>query len=204
MLPNAVDSTFFDVKSTQSPDALPVVLCVGAVCQRKNQNAFIRALDPLAARQPFRLVFLGGGQAQDPFVREFFDLLRTRAWCEHHGFVNREQLKTWLGEATLLALPSLEDNCPMTVLEAAAAGVPVVAANVGGVPDLIEDGRTGWLCDPLDAASMGGAVEKILSQPERARNLAAAARQAARERFHPLIIARRHLEIYREVLGARR
>ena len=136
-------------------------------------------------------------------MREFFDLLRTRSWCEHHGFVDRQRLKTWLGEATLLALPSLEDNCPMTVLEAAAAGVPVVAANVGGVPDLIEDGRTGWLCDPLDAASMVGAVEKILSQPEQARNLAAAARQAARERFHPLIIARRHLEIYREVLGSK-
>ena len=204
IVPNAVDAGFFDVRPAIPPDCPPVILCVGAISRRKNQNAFIRALDPLAARQPFRLVFLGGALAGDSFVREFFDLLQTRSWCEHHGFVNREQLKTWLGEATLLALPSLEDNCPMTVLEAAAAGVPVVAANVGGVPDLIEDGRTGWLCDPLDAASMGGAVEKILSQPERARNLAAAARQAARERFHPLIIARRHLEIYREVLGARR
>jgi len=84
-----------------------------------------------------------------------------RPWCEHHGFVDRTQLKTWLRGATLLALPSLEDNCPMTVLEAAAAGVPVMAANVGGVPDLVADGKTGLLCDPLDAASMGGAVEKF-------------------------------------------
>ena len=88
----------------------------------------------------------------------------------------------------------------MTVLEAAAAGVPVVAANVGGVPDLVADGRTGLLCDPLEAASMSGAVEKFLTQPELARTLAVEASRQARERFHPAVIARRHLEIYQEVL----
>jgi glycosyltransferase involved in cell wall biosynthesis len=105
-------------------------------------------------------------------------------------------LKARLREATLLALPSLEDNCPMAVLE---AGV----ARVGGVPDLIEDGRTGLLCDPQNAASMSGAVEKLLEQPSLARTLAAEANRRARERFHPLTIARRHLEIYREVLNNR-
>lgn len=203
VVPNAVDQSFFDVQPEINPGGPPVILCVGAICFRKNQNAFIRALDPLAARKKFRLVFLGAGLSGHPDVREFFELLRTRPWCEHHGFVDRDQLKTWLRGATLLALPSLEDNCPMTVLEAAAASVPVVAANVGGVPDLIADGQTGLLCDPLSAASMGGAVEKILAQPELARPLAAAARRNALACFHPAVVARRHLEIYREVLGLR-
>jgi glycosyltransferase involved in cell wall biosynthesis len=202
LLPNAVDRRFFDVQP-QPPADLPVIVCVGFISLRKNQNAFIRALDPLAAKLKFRLVFLGQTMRVDPYATEFFDLLRTRPWCEHHGFVDREKLQGWLRESTLLALPSLEDNCPMTVLEAAAAGVPVVAANVGGVPDLVEDGKTGLLCDPLDAASMRGAVEKILAQPELGRELAAEARRQARERFHPTVIARRHLEIYREVLATR-
>ena len=150
------------------------------------------------------MVFLGATFPEDPCAQEFFELLRTRPWCEHHGFVDREKLKVWLRGAALLALPSLEDNCPMTVLEAAAAGVPVVAANVGGVPDLIEDGKTGLLCDPLDAASMGGAVEKILTRPELARALAVEANRQAQARFHPAVIARRHLEIYREVLNTGR
>jgi glycosyltransferase involved in cell wall biosynthesis len=203
VVPNAVDGSFFAVQPEIDPGQRPVILCVGAIGHRKNQNAFIRALDPLAAQRKFRLVFLGAGWSHDPNVREFFELLRTRPWCEHHGFVDRGQLKTWLRGATLLALPSLEDNCPMTVLEAAAAGVPVVAANVGGVPDLVADGKTGLLCDPLDAGNMRGAVEKILSQPALARVLAAEARQSALERFHPAVIARRHLEIYREVLKSR-
>lgn len=203
VVPNAVDQTFFDVQPEIVPGAPPVILCVGAISYRKNQNAFIRALDALAARRKIRLVFLGVGWAHDPYVHEFSELLRTRPWCEHHGFVDRTQLKTWLRGATLLALPTLEDNCPMTVLEAAAVGVPVVAANVGGVPDLITEGKTGLLCDPLNAASMGDAVEKILAQPELARALKTEAKRSALERFHPLVIAQRHLEIYREVLGQR-
>ena len=203
VVPNAVDESFFNVPPEIQPDQPSVILCVGAISHRKNQNAFIRALDPLAARKKIRLVFLGAEWQKDPYVHEFFALLRTRPWCEHHGFVDRTRLKTWLRGATLLALPSLEDNCPMTVLEAAAASVPVVAANVGGVPDLIADGKTGLLCDPLNAASMGGAVEKILAQPALARALVVEAKRSARERFHPAVVARRHLEIYHEVLGTR-
>ncbi len=201
LLPNAVDQDFFEVRPESNRAAPPVILCVGVVCMRKNQNAFIRALDPLAAAQKIRLVFLGLATRDDPYGREFFELLRTRPWCEHHGFVDRDQLKTWFRGTTLLALPSLEDNCPMTVLEAAAAHVPVAAANVGGVPDLVTDGKTGLLFDPHNVRDMGGAVEKILTQPDLARNLAAEAGQGAQQRFHPSIIAQRHLEIYREVLG---
>lgn len=200
LVPNAVNAGFFEVRPEINPEPPPVILCVGAISRRKNQNAFIRALDPLAAKHRFRLVFLGAGFPDDPCVQEFFEMLPARPWCEHRGFVDREQLKTWLRGAALLALPSLEDNCPMTVLEAAAAGVPVVAANVGGVPELVEDGRTGLLCDPLAAASMSGAVEKFLTQPELARALAAEANRQARERFHPKVVAQRHLEIYREIL----
>ena len=203
VLPNAVHDSFFPVEPEIDLGSPPVILCVGGICLRKNQNAFIRALDPVAAKHKLRLVFLGGLARDEPYGREFFQLLQTRPWCEHGGFVDREKLKMWLRGATLLALPSLEDNCPMTVLEAMAAGVPVVAANVGGVPDLIVDGKTGLLCDPHDADSMGGAVEKLLMQPPLARALAFAANQSAHERFHPAVIARRHLEIYREVLNTR-
>jgi len=88
----------------------------------------------------------------------------------------------------------------MVVLEAMAAGVPVVAANVGGVPDLVSDGKTGVFCDPHDGVTMGNAVEKILAQKDLARTLAANARLEAKNRFHPAVIARQHLEVYQDVL----
>ena len=201
VVPNAADAGFFEIKN--QPSLPPIILCIGFISVRKNQNAFIRALDPLAAGRKFRLVFIGGFAEGHPYSREFFELLKTRAWCEHVNFMPHAALKAHLSNATLVALPSLEDNCPMAVLEGAAAGVPAVAANVGGVPDLIEDGKNGLLCDPQNAASMRNAVEKILERPELAKALATEAHRRAKARFHPAVVARRHLEIYREVLNAR-
>lgn len=90
----------------------------------------------------------------------------------------------------------------MTLLEAMAAGVPTVAARIGGVPDLITDGKTGFLFDPRDAAGMAGAVARVLQHPAAAAEVARQAKLQARERCHPLVVARRHLEIYREVLAS--
>ena len=80
LVSNAVDETFFDVRPEINPAEPPVILCVGVVCQRKNQNAFIRALDALASRKKFRLVFLGLVSREESYGREFFELLRTRPW----------------------------------------------------------------------------------------------------------------------------
>jgi glycosyltransferase involved in cell wall biosynthesis len=91
----------------------------------------------------------------------------------------------------------------MVVLEGMATGVPVLASKVGGVPDLIDDGKTGLLFDPGRPESFGEGLKKILEDREFARQLAANAKAEARRRFHPLVIARRHLDIYREVLAER-
>lgn len=203
VLPNAVDEKFFDLQPQINLKQPPIILCVGNVCLRKNQNNFIGALDSLAQRKKFKVIFLGGAPEQDVYVREFFQLIATRPWCEFGGFADREKLKTHFRGTTLLALPTLEDNCPMVVLEAMAASVPVMAAKVGGVPDLIEDGKTGLFCDSQSATSMSGAVEKLLEQSELRKILATEARRVAQERFHPTMVARRHLEIYREVLNTR-
>ena len=200
VVPNAVDAAFFEVDAQPRPGVPPQILCVGNVCPLKNQNALIRALDALAEKMAFQLVFLGRAQQGEACADEFFSLVRARPWCAWGGFADREKLRGWYRKAALLVLPSLEDNCPMAVLEAMAAGVPVVAARVGGVPDLIEDGKTGFFCEPLDGASMRRAVEKVLAAPSAALNLARQAKSCARERFHPAVIARRHIEIYRDVL----
>ena len=200
LLPNAVDAGFFDITAAPVPGAPPVILCVGTICLRKNQNAFIRALDPLAARQAFKLVFLG--QPDDTEYRqEFFQLLQTRPWCQHVEFAGRERVKEYFSSATLLVLPTLEDNCPMVVLEAMAAGVPVLASNVGGVPDLLEPETTGLFCDPLAPESFLQGVTRLLTDATLRQRLTAAAKTEARRRFHPTVIAREHLAIYRDVLG---
>jgi glycosyltransferase involved in cell wall biosynthesis len=82
-----------------------------------------------------------------------------------------------------MLLASDYEGCPLTVLEAMAAGVPVVATAVGGVPELIIDGETGYLVAPDRAQPIAAALEAILTDPNRGRALGAAGRQRARALF---------------------
>ena len=198
LLPNAVDAAFFDVIA--KPDELPLVLCVGTVSRRKNQNEFLRALDPLAKQMPFRVVFFGGASSDDPYGREFFSLISERPWAEYGGFIDRKASREMFGRASLVVLPTLEDNCPMVVLEAMAAGIPVVASRVGGVPDLIENEVTGLFCDPQRPDTMREAVCRVLMEPALRLRLGGAGRQSALDRFHPRVIAEKHVAIYRSLL----
>jgi glycosyltransferase involved in cell wall biosynthesis len=202
VLPNAVDAGFFDVQPAPDLSAPPIGLCVGTIDARKNPNAFIRALDPVASKNKFRLLF-ASETIKGKYGEEFRQLVRERPWCEHIGFLNREQLKARLATASFLALPTREDNCPMVVLEAMAAGVPVMASNVGGVPDLIQHEVNGLLCDPENPETFRAGVARLLEDRPFAARLATEARVQARQRFHPLVIAMRHLEIYREVIGVK-
>lgn len=201
LLPNAVDASFFEVR--QISETVPIVLCVGSICLHKNQNALICALDSLAARMRFRLVFLGGLDATTHYGAQFQKLIADRVWCEFRGFASRGSLKGWLAQTSVLVLPSLEDNCPMVVLEAMAAGVPVAAARIGGVPDLVRDGETGLLCDPRKPEDLRASVERLLIDRHRADKFAERARLEALERFAPERVAAKHVEIYREVLSTR-
>jgi len=199
LLPNAVDQECFDI--VRQPTALPRILCVATVDERKNQNALIRALDSLHPQGKFEVLFLGTASDEKTYTEEFFGLVKTRPWCTFGGFTDRKSLKQHLSTAAALVLPSLEDNCPMTVLEAMAAGVPVAAAQVGGVPDLVRDGETGLLFDPHNSEAMAAAVNRLLEGRDKA--MPALAQAEARKRFHPEVIAARHVEIYREVIAAR-
>jgi glycosyltransferase involved in cell wall biosynthesis len=201
VVPNAVDQSFYSVQSKLNQSEIPTGICVGTICSRKNQNAFIRALDNLATIKQFKIIFAG---LPDPggYGEEFQQLIRERPWCEHVGFLDRENLKVLFKTASFLALPTREDNCPMVVLEAMAAGVPVLASNVGGVPDLIEHEVTGLLCDPEKPETFRMGVTRLLDDRAFAGKLAAQARAQAEQRFHPRMVAQKHLEIYREVIAA--
>ncbi len=200
VLPNAVDASFFDVPRARGEN--DTILCVGVICPRKNQLRLIEALDGLADKRRLKVRFLGAAPENDSYAAEFFKRLSTRPWCEH-GLATREQLKTELSQAAMLVLPSLEDNCPMVVLEAMATRVPVVAANVGGVPELVENGITGLFCNALDPATIRNAVEQLLREPSAAGQMADRAYASALQRFHPKVVARQHLSLYNDVLNVR-
>jgi len=199
VLPNAVNESYF--KMERAKEVGRTVLCVANVDRRKNQNFLIRALDPIAEANGIRVVFLGTAHEEIEYAREFRQLVASRSWCSYEGFKRGEALNEHLRSAGMIALPSLEENCPMVVLEGMAMGIPVAAARSGGTPDLIEDGVTGLMFDPTNEESLRQAVLRILNNREAAEGMSVAAKRRALERHHPEPIARRHLEIYRQALG---
>jgi glycosyltransferase involved in cell wall biosynthesis len=200
VIPNAVSNDYFSNRylTSDSRD----VLCVGSVCSLKNQNSLIRALDPIISQYKLRLVFLGKGDRSDRYYREFEQLVQARPWCRHEGLVDAVTVRKFLANACAVALPSLEDNCPMVLLEAAAAGVPVMAANVGGIPDIVQDGQTGLLFDPRNLNSIASCIERYLSDYPLAKRMRENARVAAEEHFRPAIVAKRHAEVYEQLASA--
>jgi glycosyltransferase involved in cell wall biosynthesis len=179
---------------------MPVILCVANVDPRKNQNAFIKALDPLTRSMNFEVRFFGSCP-DDEYGREFQCLVSDRPWCHFGGMIGREKLRDQFEQADMLALPTHEDNCPMVVLEAMASGVPVMASKVGGIPDLIDGTTTGLFCSPNEPETIRSGVTRLLKEINLASLISDTAHKNAMELFHPKVVAQRHLEIYREVLN---
>lgn len=201
LVPNPVDVAFFEVPRATQPQHF---LVAGTICSHKNQNHLIQSLDPLATEGGLRVHFVGDYAKDAHYPQEFFKLISSRPWCSFSGFANRARMKELLSETTALLLPSLEDNCPMVVLEAAAAGVPAIGSSIGGIPGLIDDGATGFLVPANDGRAWHEAVRRLVRHPEAAKSMGEAAKKKMLQHFSPANIARRHLEIYREVLSVKR
>lgn len=199
VVPNATDQRYFSIE--RNPVTPPVILYVGVIQDRKNQVGFLDALAPLAEEMAFRVRICGYINPDDAYARELLDRLERYPWAESAGKISRDELTAELAKTSILALVSHEDNCPMTILEAMSAGIPVLASEVGGIPDLVDEGVNGHLCDPADPVSIRKALRRILSDPAHAEALGKAGKQRALERYLPAAVARRHLEIYREVLA---
>jgi glycosyltransferase involved in cell wall biosynthesis len=107
-----------------------------------------------------------------------------------------ETLKRW----DVLAHPSLEEGFPLSVLEAMAAGLPVVATDVGGTSELVEHGSTGWLVPGGKPSALAGRLRALLLSPERSQGMGTAARERVRDRFSARKMSERIARIYDKIL----
>jgi glycosyltransferase involved in cell wall biosynthesis len=198
LLPNAVDSRFFDI--ILSPPPIPRFLFVGSLDERKNPLGLLKACAPLLKANRCTLALAGqfdpAGEYGMAFRREADGLPN----IEYLGFLRRDKLAAEFAKSSAVILPTFEDNCPMVVLEAMAAGLPVAASRVGGVPDLVDHQITGLLFDPGNLEKMRNCIELLINNPEFRCTAGQAGKRTALEVFHPSRIAKRHIEIYQEVL----
>jgi Glycosyltransferase len=113
---------------------------------------------------------------------------------------NSEEIVMTYNAADIYVAPSLQDNLPNTVMEAMACGVPVAAFNVGGIPDLIDDGVNGILVELKSSEELAKAIEKILLDENLSKKFSIAARQKILNNFDQKIVAAKYYELYKSIL----
>jgi glycosyltransferase involved in cell wall biosynthesis len=171
------------------------ILFLGRVHQPKGVGDLLDACARLAPRYPhLRLVLAGEG-----------DLDWARARAESLGIMGQVDLPGWLdpdaraaqlARASLFCLPSWAEGVPMALLEAMAAGRPVVVSAVGGMVDVVRDGIDGVLAPPRDAAALAAAIERVLLDPALGARLAHAARARIEQDYSTDTMCRRLAAIY--------
>ncbi len=123
--------------------------------------------------------------------------------CTYVGSLNDDvSLAALYAAADVFVAPSIQENLSNTVMEALACGTPCVAFDIGGMPDMIEHRRNGFLARPFDAVDLAEGLNWVMAEEARRRALGARAREKAVEEFEMSKVAYRHAELYRIILGA--
>lgn len=146
------------------------------------------------------VVFFGGGPLKQT-VRALAEVAGVEDQIRFAGF--RGDLHRWLGSFDFCVLPALLEALGVAALQAGAAGVPVVGASAGGLPEVIEDGRTGVLCPPGDAGALATAIGGIVEDRKGARAMGERARARVESVFSVGAMVTGNLDVYREVVRGR-
>jgi glycosyltransferase involved in cell wall biosynthesis len=167
-----------------APDA-PVIGVISRLTRTKGLEFFLDAAASVAARFPSVRFLIVGESCSEPAYRT--ELQNRAAALNIQDRViftgQRNDVPKILREINISVLPSLSESFSNTVLESMANGLPVVATNVGGNPELILDGSSGILVPPRDARALAGAMTQLLESPELAKRLGEAAREKVIKEF---------------------
>ncbi|MDF0732943.1 glycosyltransferase family 4 protein [Pseudomonas entomophila] len=168
---------------------------VGRLSSEKGPDLFLDTLIPLCLREPrAHAVMLGEGPERDA-LQARIDAAGLGERITLPGF--QRDMRSWMNRLDALVISSRTEGTPMILLEAMQDGVPVVAFAVGGIPDVIEHGRSGLLAKPLAVDELGQHLQALLDDPQQADELVARARQTQHERYHLPTLAQRWALVYR-------
>ena len=179
----------------------PLLGAVGRLSAEKGLDGLLRAAAALAAHFPeLRLALVGDG----PLRGELEQLASKLGIADRVTFTGRrEDMPGVYASLDALLLPSLDEGLPMVVLEAMAAGRPVIASRVGAIDHVIRDGENGVLAPPGDVEALRAAIERLLAEPALGARLGAAARATIEKQFSAAHMAAAYLQLYDDMAASR-
>jgi len=206
VVPNGIDpppvSLRGDARALLGRPRPPIVGCVGALTRHKGQAVLLRAVARIRAGHVGPTVVLVGDGPERPS-------LETEAAALGQGRVvftgERADARSLLPAFDVAVVPSIErEGFGLAALEAMDAGLPVVASRVGGLPEVVQDERTGLLVPPGDDAALAAAIERLLTRPHERDAFGALGRGRVESLFRAAPMTRRVEGLYEEILRERR
>jgi glycosyltransferase involved in cell wall biosynthesis len=207
-VPSAVDHQAFEAECDrewyhQEFDIPPGSCVIGVIAQlieRKGHRYLIEALPPVFAKHPDVRVLIFGKGPMEAAIRSQI----TAAGLEEHvrlvGF--RADLARVLPCVQMLVHPALMEGLGVALLEAAAAGLPIIATRAGGMPEIVRDGENGLLTPPGDVQALVKALEAMLGDPQRSRRMGRRGREIVAEQFSIDAMVDGNLAVYRSLLDS--
>ena len=203
VIPNGVDLARFGVSGDRAAlgaeDGTPLIGSVGCLAPRKDYATLLEALAILAERGvAYRAALVGEGPERAALEQQ----LGARGLTGRVRLLGeRDDVERLLPAMDVFVLSSREEGIPNALLEAMAAGRPSVATAVGGTPEVMRDGETGWLVPPASPRALAGALEEAIGNPTEARRRGEAARRWVAERLGIDSMVRAHQAFYERAVG---
>ena len=205
VIPNFVDTRRFlpepspTLREHLAPRGERILVHLSNFRQVKRAPDAVRVFAKVRAVMPARLLLIGDGQDR-PEALHLAQTLEVKPDVIFLG--KQDDVESLLAVADLLLLPSADEAFGLAALEGLSCGVPVVATNVGGVPEVVEDGKSGFLLPVGDVDGMADAALALLTDAPRYAEFRAAARRRAVEHFDIAQIVPRYEAYYRDILGS--
>lgn len=198
---NPVPRDFFKLLDRTEPLR---VLYAGSITEVKDILTLLRAIERVWRVHPEVTLRVAGRVTSENYAR------RVRAYVAEHGLqdtvhflglLDRQAMMDEYARCALVALPSLRENAPMAIIEGMAAGKPVVATRVGGIPNLVSEGETGFMVPAGDDMAMAQSLGRLLGDTQLRKRMGQRAREVARERYSVDRVAQAYYDLYRRIAG---
>jgi glycosyltransferase involved in cell wall biosynthesis len=180
-----------------------VVTIVGSVSERKGHRDFLDAAKQILVRRPLTVFLVLGDdiEGKGAYRVAMEDYARALGITSNVRFLGfRADTADWVAASDVIVLPSLKEGLPLSLAEAHGCGKPVVATRIDGIPEIVEDGVSGFLFEPHDVAGMCAAVTRLLEDEPLRIEMGAAGRQRAERLFSQRTHAAKVQEVYERVL----
>jgi glycosyltransferase involved in cell wall biosynthesis len=197
VMPNGIVTGGISVPAKAAVGDTNKILFLGRICEDKGINELLKAVDELHSENDKVRLYIGGIYEEPGFKSE---IERRSEYVKYIGWVSGEEKSRYLDECGIMALPSYYEGFPLVVIEGMLHGCCVVASNVGGIPDAVENETDGLLVPSKDYVSLKNAMDRVMKDKDLADKLSCNGIKKAVDKYSIEKLSERLLGVYRKIL----